>query len=292
MSRAARSRMPSSLHEIPLALLDEHPPLLLELVAAAGGPTIVADTIEPIRDTFAALEPATYAADRVYLARSGTVAVATLVVEMQRTTDDEKRWTWPFYLASAHQRVRAAAWLVVVALDARVAAWARAPIATFHGGALAPLVIGPADVPRALPGTSVELAVLSTMAHGHGEEGGRIAATALLTIRDATHLDEARVRLYNDVVMASIDDIARVALEAAMKTEGWVWQSEMARHWVGVGVERGREEGERHAVRTLCEALGVDWTESRAAEVARASVAQLDALVTAIARDRRWPDEH
>ena len=135
----------------------------------------------------------------------------------------------------------------------------------------------------------MELAVLSTMAHGHGEAGGRIAATALLAIRDATYLDDARVRLYNDVVMASIDAIARVALEATMKTEGWVWQSEMARHWVGVGREEGREEGERRAVRTLCEALGIEWTEAREAEVGRATLAQLDTMLGAIARDRRWP---
>jgi hypothetical protein len=278
------------MHEIPLTLLDERPSLLLELLAAAGGPMIVADELEPIRDTFAALDPATYAADRVYLARSGGVPIATFVVEMQRSVDDAKRWTWPFYLASAHQRVQTAAWLVVVALDTRVAEWAREPIATFHGGALAPFVLGPADVPRAGPGTSVELAVLSTMAHGRGEEGGRIAAAALVAIRDARHLDDARVRLYNDVVMASIDAVARIALEATMKTDDWVWQSEMARHWVGVGREEGREQGERHAVRKLCEALGVEWTDERARVTEAASTAELDVLLTTIARDRRWPD--
>jgi hypothetical protein len=292
--------MPSSLHEVPLALLDERPELLLELVAAAGGPTIVADAVEPVRDTFAMLDPATYAADRVYVARWGDAAVATLVVEMQRSADDEKYWTWPFYLASAHQRMRMPTWLVVVALEGNVAGWARRPIGTFHGGGLVPIVIGPDDVPRASRGASVELAVLSTMTHGRGEEGGAIAAAALLAIRDASHLDEARVRLYNDVVMASIDAIARMALEATMKTEGWIWQSEMARHWVGVGREEGREEGReqgraegvRDSIRTLCDALGVDWTDSRSRAVASASPTELDALFASIAQARRWPDGH
>lgn len=281
--------MPTSLHEIPLALLDDRPELLLELLARAGGPVLEADTIEPVQETFAQIEPATYAADRVYLLSRNAARVGALVVEMQRSVAAEKRWAWPLYLASAHARLRVPAWLVVLTLDRAVAEHAREPIDSFHGGVLAPFVIGPDALPT-VPGTAgAELAVLSTMAHGRGAAGGVLAARALLAIRQATHLDEARARLYNDLVLASIDELARIALEAEMKTEGWVWQSDFAKHWVGVGREEGREEGERRAVRLLCLAMGVPWTEERAAQVARATLDELDALVETLGRERRWP---
>ncbi|MFO0680636.1 MAG: hypothetical protein U0234_01230 [Sandaracinus sp.] len=287
--RASGVNVPTSLHEIPLALLDDRPELLLDLLARAGGPVLEADTIEPVQETFAQIEPATYAADRVYLLSRNAARIGALVVEMQRSVSAEKRWSWPLYLASAHARLRVPAWLVVLTLDRTVAEHARAPIDSFHGGVLAPFVIGPDALPTVPGAAGAELAVLSTMAHGRGAAGGVLAARALLAIREARHLDEARARLYNDLVLASIDELARIALEAEMKTEGWVWQSDFAKHWVGVGREEGREEGERRAVRLLCLAVGVPWTEERAAQVARATLDELDALVEALGRERRWP---
>ncbi len=249
--------VPTSIHEIPLALLDERPSMLLELLRAIGGPDLAADDLTPVSETFAQIEPATYSADRVYEAR-----------------------------------------------------FAGEPIATLHGGVLAPFVIGPGDIPRVALGASAELAVLSTMAHGTGSLGGEIAAVALTAVRDATHLDEARARLYNDVVLFSIDDVARAALEASMDTMGWEWKSDFARHWVGVGVEQGREqgreqgleqgreqglerrreEGERRAIRTLCEALGIGWNDEREARLARASLDDLEELLKRIVKARAWVD--
>jgi hypothetical protein len=290
--------VPTPLHEVPLAILDDRPELLLELVAMAGGPHLEADVVEALQETFAQIEPATYAADRVYSLSVRDARVAALVVEMQRASDAEKRWSWPLYLASAHGRLRVPTWLVVLTLDDDVAIRARAPIATFHGGVLAPIVIGPEALPREPTAATPELAVLATIAHGRGARGGTLAAHALLAIRDAPQLDATRARLYNDLVLASIDDLARIALEAEMKTEGWVWQSDFAKHWVGVGEaqglergrEEGREEGERRAVRLLCSALSIEWTDARAAYVRGASLVELDTLVDALARERRWPE--
>jgi hypothetical protein len=290
--------VPTSIHEIPLALLDERPSMLLDLLRAVGGPHVVADEVEPVSETFAQIEPATYSADRVYVARQDGEPVATLVVEMQRAKLAEKKWSWPLYLASAHMRTRRATWLVVLSLDAAVAAWASEPIHTLQGGVLRPIVIGPDDIPHGARESSPELLVLSTMAHGTGVRGGEIAALALRAVHEATHLDEDRARLYNDVVLFSIDDVARAALEASMDTKGWEWKSDFARHWVGVGVEQGleqgleqgRAEGERRAIRTLCEALHIEWTSEREARLVGATLDELEALVRRIATERAWND--
>jgi hypothetical protein len=275
------------MHEIPLALLDEEPSMLLGLVRAAGGPLVDADDVVPVRESFADVVPATYAADRVYLARRGERPVAAFVVELQRQADSGKHFSWPMYLASAHARLGVRTSLVVVTLDRAVARWARRPIPTFQDGCLAPHVIGPDEIPRDLEGASLELMVLATMAHGEGAVGGAIAVRALSELRIAVgeeRLDGARMRLYTDLVLASIDDVARKFVEGLMiDIKNWEPQSDFAKHW--------KREGRTEAAHAVCTALGIAWTPAREARVSGASAAELETLLAAVVRDRRWPDE-
>jgi hypothetical protein len=85
-----------------------------------------------------------------------------------------------------------------------------------------------------------ELAVLSAMAHGQGEHGVAIAAAALPAIRG---LDDERARFYGDLVLNSVNEAARRALEAMMK--GYEYQSDFAKKYVAQGRLEGRQEGER-----------------------------------------------
>jgi hypothetical protein len=290
--------MPASTHEIPLALLDERPAMLLELLRAAGGPQLESDEVVPVRESFADLAPATYAADRVYLAKQDDRPVAAFVVELQRRVDPDKQWSWPVYLASAHARLRVATWLVVVTLDENVAGWAARPIATCHGGALAPLVVGPEQIPRDIDGASLELMVLATMAHGQGSLGGARAVRTLTEVRlagELEHLDDVRMRLYTDLVLASIDGIARSYVEALMiDIKNWQPQSDWAKHWKNEGLTEGRSEGRtdglRAGVRAVCDVLGIPWTSAQDERVAHASADELETLLLTIRRERRWPD--
>jgi predicted transposase YdaD len=54
-------------------------------------------------------------------------------------------------------------------------------------------------------------------------------------------LPEERSRLYFDVIMAALPELARRTLEAHM--EGYEYQSEFARKYVAQGREEGRKEG-------------------------------------------------
>lgn len=298
--------MPASMHEIPLALLDERPTMLLELVSAAGGPRLACDEVVAVRETFADVAPATYAADRVYLAKHEGVAMAAFVVELQRRADPDKHGSWPLYLASAHARWRLPCWLVVITLDRGVARWAARPIATFHGGALAPLVIGPDQIPDPPEPASLELLVLATMAHGEGARGGMLAVRTLSEVRAAAtleHLDDVHVRLYTDLVLASLDAIARNYVEATMiDIKNWEPQSDFARHWKTEGRVEGRTEGRVEGrtegrtegltagLRALCDVLGIAWTTAHEARVAAASPAELEALLASVRRERCWPE--
>jgi hypothetical protein len=114
-----------------------------------------------------------------------------------------------------------------------------------------PIVVDPAEAAR-----RPELAVLSAMAHGHGEHGAAIAAAVLPTIQ---RLDDERARFYGDLVLNSLNEAARRALEAMMK--GYEFQSDFAKKYVALGRDQGRTEGrtegEAHALLTVLQARGI-----------------------------------
>ena len=49
-------------------------------------------------------------------------------------------------------------------------------------------------------------------------------------------------------------------------------------------------KGKADMLRTVCGALGIEWNDARASQVATLDDAGLLALVEHITRERRWPD--
>ena len=84
----------------------------------------------------------------------------------------------------------------------------------------------------------LELAVLSVLAHGEGEQGAAIAAAVLPAIQE---LDDDRARLYYDLVYNSLNTAARRALEELMK--GYEYQSDFAKKYVAQGRTEGLSQG-------------------------------------------------
>jgi hypothetical protein len=87
------------------------------------------------------------------------------------------------------------------------------------------------------------------MAHGESEQGAAIAAAVLPAVRK---LDDERARFYGDLVLNSLNEAARRALEAVMK--GYEYQSDFAKKYVAQGRDEGRAE---EAARNLLTVLGV-----------------------------------
>ncbi len=99
------------------------------------------------------------------------------------------------------------------------------------------------------------LTVLSAMAHGESELGAAIAAAVLPAVRG---LDDERARFYGDLVLNSLNEAARRALEAMMK--GYEFQSDFAKKYIALG----RGEGEARALCHSCVAPnGVGIEQSR-----------------------------
>jgi hypothetical protein len=239
--------VPSFTHDVLVMLFKNRPSLAPELLRDALNVPVPAFHQARVGDaTLTDVVPTEYRADVVLLLDGAPSATprAALVVEVQLGRDADKRWSWPVYLASLRARLRCDVALLVVTPDAAVAGWAAAPIATGHPGwVLAPLVLGPDTVPVIRDAEAAtlapELAVLSVMLHGHGEDAATIGAAALAAVRG---LGDGRDTLYADLVLASVHAAARAILEAIMASGNHEYQSDFARRYFGQGKAEGKAE--------------------------------------------------
>jgi hypothetical protein len=287
--------MPSLTHDALLQLFRNRPTLAPELLRdVLHTPVPAFDHVRVGDATLTEIVPTEYRADLVLLLEGadGGAPAAALVVEAQLGRDADKRWSWPVYLASLRARLRCDVALLVVTSDSAIAGWAATPIDTGHPGwVLVPLVLGPQAVPvvREVSAAerSPELAVLSVMLHGHGEDALDVAEAALAAARD---LDDERSRLYADLVLASVDEAARAILEALMASGNYEYQSDFARRYVAQGKAEGkaegiaegkaegRAEGGAHAIFAVLAARGLDVPdEVRVRITACTELARLDA---------------
>jgi hypothetical protein len=174
--------MPSLRHEALLELFRNRPALAAELLRDALGvelPSYVEARAESAELT--QVVPTEYRADLVVLLWEDLPRFA-IVVEVQLSPDEEKKYTWPVYLTHMRAKLKCPTALLVVAPEEGVARWSGQPMETGHRGfVLRPYVAGPRSIPvitRAEKAhEAVELAVLSALAHGQGEQGAAMANT-------------------------------------------------------------------------------------------------------------------
>jgi hypothetical protein len=112
-----------------------------------------------------------------------------------------------------------------------------------------PVVTQP-EVAREAP----EWAMLSVLAHGQSARGEAIARVVLPSL---VGLDDERSRFYLDLMVRSLHDAARTALEELMRSGTYEYTSEFARRFIA----QGRQEGESGALLTLLEARGIPVDE-------------------------------
>src|SRR5271163_152248 len=249
--------MPSMAHEVLVDLFKNRPELGPELLTEALGVALPSYTeARLVSIDLTQIRQAEYRADVVVLLLDAGAPISVVIVEVQLAVDDDKRFTWPEYTMGARARYRCPAGLLVVAPQPDIAAWCAEPIDTgIPGFVLTPPVLGRRAVPvitdPAEAARRPELAVLSAMAHGESEEGAAIAAAVLPAVRG---LNDERARFYGDLVLNSLNEAARRALEAMMK--GYEYQSDFAKKYVAQGRDEGRVEGRaEEAARALLTVL-------------------------------------
>lgn len=232
--------MPSFPHEGIRTLFLNRPSLAAELLGEVLGFAVPRYAEARIAsEDLTEVQPVEHRADLVVLLVDGT-PVHCIVVEVQLAPHADKRWAWPVYVATARARFRCPAHVLVVCRDAATACWAAAPIELAEGGSVVrPVALGPGALPVVtdveVARRDPELAVLSAQAHRNGPSAVPVALAALGA---TVGLDDERVRVYTDLVIAALPAAARRALEELMATGTYTYQSDFAKKYYGQGLSR------------------------------------------------------
>jgi hypothetical protein len=265
--------MPSHLHEALLLLFRNRPALAPELLREALHVPLPDYTEVRIDSAdLTDIQPAEYRADLVILLLHGS-PVLGIVLEMQLSNDEDKRYVWPVYVANLRARIRCPVCLLVITAEENVARWASKAIEMGGGNRFVPWVLSLSGVPeitdeeRAIE--DPELAVLSAMAHARDPDTMKSARIALLAQMVSLGLDVERSKLYCDLVLHSLPEAARRALQA-MDASKYEYQSEFARRYLA----QGRVEIVLKQLATRYGALSA----AIAARVRDASAADLDGI--------------
>jgi hypothetical protein len=285
--------MPSQLHESHLFLFRSQPTLAADLVHRAFG--VVLPPYAEARVASGDLTevmPQEYRADMVIELWTDS-PVYGLVVEVQLSQNDRKRFAWPAYVANLRARLKCPVALLVVTANDAVAKWAARSVSIGGLNQFTPYVLGPSAIPaitdEAEARQNPELAVLSAMAHGRDADWDRALAIAVAAQKASASLDTDRARLYFDLISSSLGEAARLALNK-MDLRKYEFQSDFARHYIALGKSEGVAEG-------LAEGLAEGKAHGRAelifrlltcrfgapdaraqARIQRASIAELDAI--------------
>jgi hypothetical protein len=219
--------------------------------------------------------------------------VLGIVLELQLSNDEDKRYVWPVYVANLRARIRCPVCLLVVTAEDNVARWAGKTIELGGGNRFVPWVLSLSGVPEITDEERAkedpELAVLSAMAHAKDPDPAKSARIALLAQMVSLGLDAERSTLYCDLVLHSLPEAARRALQA-MDASKYEYQSEFARRYFGAGKAEGVAEGVARGVaqgvaqgrvEIVLKLLGTRYGQLTAAVAARvqgANTADLDAI--------------
>jgi hypothetical protein len=203
------------------------------------------------------LVPVEFRADLVLELRDAkAMLVLAIVVEVQRNVDPDKKYSWPVYVAVVRAKKRCPTAVLVVALDADVAAWAAEDIDLGLGrGNVEPLVLSPAAVPEitdaAVAEQEAELAVLSAVAHGNGPNG----LAVIRAVRAAlVRLDQEHGWVYFEVIWNVLRGPMRQVLEALImegQTEGKATFPPFMQRLIEEGELRGRRDGKLESLREV-----------------------------------------
>jgi hypothetical protein len=286
--------MTSQAHALLVDLFRAAPALALDLLRAIG---VEAPSGEPhlVDSTFPVTSP-DYHVDVAIACEAGGARVLVILVEVQLDVDPGKLHSWPLYQAAAHARFKVPACVLVVAVDERVAAWARQPHSLGPGGSVfRAIVLGPSLVPRvasAADPPAPELAVLSALVHGRDEpQEVRAAILAMAT------LEQERAEAYVDLLRYHLGTALDRALEAIMATSERRYLSDWANGYFDKGRDEGRLEGKaegkveaaaeqaRAALLTVVRARGIELAPEQRVDIdSCADLATLDVWLARAAR--------
>ena len=246
--------MPSFEHNGLVEMFRENPSLaLLLLEQILHFPLPPHTSVAVVEAALDQLVPVEFRADLVIEVKQGDEVVFAIVLEVQLGEDPEKKSVWPVYLTVTRARRKGCpACVLVVAPDAKVAAWAAQPIALgLPGDTIQPRVLGPPELPWVTDPAEVlrqpELAVLSAMAHGNEPDGLRVV---MAVIAGLTGFDEATASVYRTLVYEALGEALRKKVEEMiMQAVPEFREPPFVQKLKAMGRAEGRAEGQAEGLK-------------------------------------------
>lgn len=258
--------MPSISHDGPIDVIRKNKDMTIDLVERVtpiklpGRETIRVD----LGSTDASnVVPDEFKADMVTVIRDKESGKPLLIVviEPQGREDEEKRLSWPAYLANlrAAHKCRSAV-LLVICWDEKEAEKCRKAIPMGHPGfVLVPIVIGPGSGPM-LDGAGPWLTILAAAMRAHSLDTDTRRRTVLDAIRDTkSNTSDTRTLLAIILAIASPDELA--ALEALMETKDY--KNDFLDRIEARGKEQGLALGEGKALLLVLKSRGIEPTSAQ-----------------------------
>ena len=235
--------MPSQAHAVLVDLFRSAPSLAIDLLHGTGIDVAHGASPRLLDSTFPVTSPDYHVDLAVALGDGGDTPSLVVLVEVQLDVDPAKLRSWPLYLAAAGARFKCDAFVLVVAIDPRVAAWAATPVPMGPSGSIfRAVVLGPSAVPRLAPGDAArvvpELALLSALCHG-----GTNPELIGIAVASIAEIAEERAKAYFDLMRYHLGAALERALEAMMGTSEHKYLSDFARKYYGEGEAKGKAEG-------------------------------------------------
>ena len=296
----------SALHEGLVALFRERPELAPTLLRDALGARLPDyDAVTLGTEAVPAFNASPLACDAMLQLTHEGRATGAVLVEVQLRVDARKLLSWPIYVTTLRRALGVPVRLLVITPSRSVARWASRPIElSGHGSRLLVDVLGPDAIPEITraddAASSLELAVLSALAHARGAHGAAIVTAA----HDAIlALDAPHGLAYLSLIWSRSRGVVRAALEALMHIDPRKLKDPLSNRiraegraeGEAKGKAEGRAEGEAagkaQAALTVLEARGIAASDAVAARVrACRDLAELDRWVRRAATVARAED--
>jgi hypothetical protein len=236
--------MPSFDHEILVELLRRAPDVVLALLGALAVPLPGEANATVVDRAFSEVSLSEIHADLVVLLREDDRPRLVVIVEVQRTVDLDKDYTWPLYAMAARREHRCDAAVLVLTQDPGVLRRASEAIGVGPGNAFLVFAVGPDEVPVPSDDEALrrpELAVLAALAHARSPDSLKIAERALFATEG---LDEEHAGLYWDRILDALSESDRITLETRMSIGKIEYKSDFAKRYYGAGLAEGEVRGE------------------------------------------------
>ena len=240
--------MPSSPHELIIALLRNQSTTAAHLLFGLNAQLPEYDEVRTDSADLSELKPTEYRADLVLFLLKRSRKALGIVVEVQLSRDEDKRYSWPVYIANLRARHRCPVCLLVITREKTVARWAEKCIEIGPGTRCQPWVLGPSNMPAITEleqaEANVELAFLSAIEHARDSDitlFAQISSAAI--VAGARNLDDERYELYLDLFTHYLEENAPKAFRVIMDSPEIEYKSKFARRNFARGKKAGLKEG-------------------------------------------------